>query len=93
MRKPVWHFRGREGTCNLGLSYAETGAFPAVPVVGGKHRSGVVAQLQSLVPAGICPTSDSSVAALPYFGPVTELFSSRLGGEREGPTLDLSCTN
>lgn len=85
MRKPVCHFRGREGTWDLGLSYAVTGAFPVVPVVGGKRRSGVVAQLQSHVTAESRPTSDSFMSALPYFGPVIELFSSRLSGKREGP--------
>lgn len=40
MRKPVRHFRGREGTWDLGLSYAVTRAFPAVPVVGENAEVG-----------------------------------------------------
>ena len=79
-------FQKPRGTWNLGLSFTVAGAFPAVPVVYGKHLSGVAAQLQRLLlvqePAPhVTPLSPP----LPSFGPVIELFSSRLGGEHEGP--------
>lgn len=67
---------GTQGTWNLGLSYTMTGTFPAVPAVYGKHVSVmVVAQLQSPITPGTCPTFDYPWLSLPYFGPGVELFS------------------
>lgn len=66
MRKSVWYFMGTQGTWNLGLSYTMTGTFPAVPAVYGKHVSlMVVAQLQSPITPGTCPSLDSSMPPSP----------------------------
>lgn len=90
-RKSVRCFRGREGTWNLGLRYAVTGAFSAVPVVCG---GGPITE--SPVTPETCPTLhlSSLCLLLPYFGPVIELFSSRFKGEHEGPQrIHLPCTD